>query len=69
MVESGRTGLLLEPGNVDELATAMVSLLRSRSAAETMGVAGRARAAELFSRSRLHRDWMDLLERNVGYRS
>ncbi len=53
IVEEGATGLLVEHGNADELAEAIVELLRDPDRAQAMGKAGRRRAVELFDISRL----------------
>jgi len=49
LVEDGRTGLLVEPGNPRALAEAIRRLLERRSLAQTMGRAGRVRAVRIFS--------------------
>jgi glycosyltransferase involved in cell wall biosynthesis len=52
VIEDGVTGLLVEPGDVDGLAQAMVKLLKDRALAERMGKAARARAESLFDERR-----------------
>ena len=49
VVESGVTGLLVEPNDVPGLAAALVSLLRDRQRCETMGARGRDVAQRTFS--------------------
>jgi glycosyltransferase involved in cell wall biosynthesis len=49
VVEDGRTGLLIEPGNVSALCEAMRRLAESRSARTEMGAAGRERFLRLYS--------------------
>ncbi len=46
-IADGRTGLLVRPDDVDDLARALHSLLSNRDLARTLGEAGRRRAAEL----------------------
>jgi glycosyltransferase involved in cell wall biosynthesis len=50
MVEDGVTGLLCPPGDIDELAAAIDSLLADPERRRAMGEAGRARLDRLFSR-------------------
>lgn len=61
-IEDEKTGLLVERGNATQLADAMVSLLGDASRRESMGRAGRARAAELFSWDRVARELANLYE-------
>jgi glycosyltransferase involved in cell wall biosynthesis len=49
VVEDGRTGLLVERGEVAGLARAIVALLRNPSQRQGMGAAGRARVLERFT--------------------
>ncbi len=49
MVESGTTGLLVEPDRPDELAAAISRLAGNRELRRTLGEAGRLRAVQLFS--------------------
>jgi glycosyltransferase involved in cell wall biosynthesis len=48
VVRHGETGLLVSPGDANELATAMCELLRHGSRREELGRAGRRRVLELF---------------------
>ncbi len=52
IVVDGRTGMLYEPRNADGLAAAVTRLLKNPETARTMGAAGRARVAELFTLDR-----------------
>jgi glycosyltransferase involved in cell wall biosynthesis len=52
IVEDGRTGLLVPPGDADALAGAILELAADRSRAAAMGAAGRARALAEFSQER-----------------
>jgi glycosyltransferase involved in cell wall biosynthesis len=52
IVDDGRTGVLVSPGDADALATAIRELLREPARAEALGRAGRARAVEQFSQER-----------------
>ena len=58
MVVDGETGVLLDPGDEDGLAAAMVSLARNPSLRTRLGRAGRERAARLFTVDR-HVDRME----------
>jgi len=58
VVEDGRTGLLVPPGNADELATALRRVLDDRDLAARFGEAGRRRVEERFS-------WASVAERTA----
>jgi glycosyltransferase involved in cell wall biosynthesis len=49
LVQDGRTGILCAPGNAEELAAALLSLVRDRQRARAMGQAGQGLAREKFS--------------------
>jgi glycosyltransferase involved in cell wall biosynthesis len=53
VVEDGVSGIVSAPGSVDGLADGISTLLADPSAAARMGAAGRAAAAERFSRERM----------------
>jgi len=55
VVEDGVTGLLVPPGDSQSLANAIVTLLKDRTKARRMGLAGRKRAEQLFSVDRMVR--------------
>jgi glycosyltransferase involved in cell wall biosynthesis len=52
-VEDGVTGILVEPGDVQGLAQAIVWLAQDRELRERMGAAGRAKVEELYAPSRV----------------
>jgi len=52
IVQHGRTGLLVPPGDVDALAEALKQILQDRAFAEKMGQAGREYALEHFDREK-----------------
>jgi glycosyltransferase involved in cell wall biosynthesis len=52
IVDDGRTGLLVPPGDVEALAAAIRDLTASPARTAAMGAAGRARALEEFSQDR-----------------
>jgi glycosyltransferase involved in cell wall biosynthesis len=68
IVRHEETGLLVERGNVEELAEAMTGLLADPTRRESMGRAGRARAVEQYSWDRVVRElaeyYGDLLRAN-----
>jgi len=53
IIENGKSGLLVETGNVEEIVKAVSQLLRDKDFARALGRAGRARIAELFSSERM----------------
>jgi glycogen synthase len=58
VVEDGHTGLLVPPGNPDDLAAALRRLLDDRELARALGEAGRRRVEERFS-------WASVAERTA----
>ena len=57
VVKDGKTGLLFECGNVEELAEKVITLLKDKELREKMGKAGRERAKEF--------TWENIAERTV----
>jgi len=55
-VEDGRTGLIVEPDNADELATAVVALLKDRERRVAMGRAGREKVLREFDPIKVARE-------------
>jgi len=68
IVDDGRTGLLVPPGDADALAGAIRELASDPARAAAMGAAGRARALEEFSQERCT-DRIEALYRNALERS
>jgi glycosyltransferase involved in cell wall biosynthesis len=62
IIEDGVSGILVPPGNPDELAAAIVRVLSDPVEASRLAGRGRARALELFSEERMLRDF----EQNVN---
>ena len=60
IIENGKSGLLVETGNVEEMVKAVSQLLRDRAFTRAMGQAGRARIAELFSSERMVEETLTL---------
>lgn len=59
----GKTGMLVPPGDVQELAKAIYYLLSNPDIAEQMGTAARLRADEVFSATKQAQDHVDLFRR------
>ena len=53
IIESEKSGLLVETGNVDGLVKAVTRILRDKEFARAIGNAGRARIGEMFSSERM----------------
>jgi glycosyltransferase involved in cell wall biosynthesis len=53
VVEHGKTGLLVKPGDTDELVKAIIRVLEDKDLRLLMGQAARKRAVELFSWERI----------------
>jgi glycosyltransferase involved in cell wall biosynthesis len=65
IVEDGRTGYLIPPGDANALAERALALLQDRSLRERMGQAGRGRVAEHFSHEKMIDRLEELFERMV----
>jgi sugar transferase (PEP-CTERM/EpsH1 system associated) len=63
VVADGETGLLVEPGSPDALARVILSLVRDPARRQRMGAAGRRRAEEHFSLSRMAAEYESLYRR------
>jgi glycosyltransferase involved in cell wall biosynthesis len=61
-VVDGQTGLLVAPGNVDQLADAMRKLIYDRTCAERLGKAGNRRFLESFSAAKSVTRYMELYQ-------
>jgi glycosyltransferase involved in cell wall biosynthesis len=69
LIVDGETGLIVRPGDVNELAGCIVTLLTDRERALRMGVAGRGRADGLVSREAFStslRNVLELMEIGAG---
>jgi glycosyltransferase involved in cell wall biosynthesis len=69
LVVNGETGILVEPGNVPALRTALERLLADPELRRRMGEAGRRRAAEHFSWESVTRKTLDVYARYAGKKS
>ena len=68
LFESGKQGFIVQPGNVQGLSNAMASLLRSREARRSLGMAAARRAKENFDVSTMVQAYEELYE-NLADRS
>jgi glycosyltransferase involved in cell wall biosynthesis len=66
VVDNGNSGLLVPPGNVDALATAMARLIDDRALAGRMGSAGRARFLGRFTVERFKRGLASIYAKAVA---
>lgn len=66
VVEDGRTGLLVPPGDAAAFAAAIAALLGDPDRARAMGEAGRGRVQDRFSAERMVREYESLFERCAG---
>jgi len=66
IVLEGKTGLLVQPGDVESLLGAMSALYRNRDLAVRMGREGRRRVQEQFSLERMARETQDLYDSVLG---
>lgn len=62
IVRSARAGIVVDPGDVDGLATALCRLARSADERRRLGAAGRAAAVAKYDRTRLCDDFVRVLE-------
>lgn len=63
IVEEGKTGLLVDPRDVEELTSAVVCLLKDEGVRRDFGRAGRARAEENFSEDKMCGEMEELYSR------
>lgn len=61
VVEDGRTGFLVSPDRLSEVARALVALARDRTRAEELGRAGRERQQQAFSIGAMTRGYAELV--------
>lgn len=66
LVEAGRTGLLYEAGNVNELTSALDRLMSSAELRKQMGMAGRQRVETVFSLDLHNAGLMDIYKTILG---
>jgi glycosyltransferase involved in cell wall biosynthesis len=66
LVVNGETGLLVPPGDVDELAAALGRLIADRDLRRRFGTAGRARAEALFDLRAFHGAHVELYRRELA---
>lgn len=69
VVVNGETGLLVEPGDVDALAAAIVRLLESEELLASMGRAARARVVQCFTWERVAESLLAEYRRFTGWTS
>ena len=68
MIDSGRHGLLVPPGDPPALAQALLWMLEHKPQAEAMGAAGRARVEAEFTAERMAQATLDEYRRLLGAR-
>jgi glycosyltransferase involved in cell wall biosynthesis len=66
LVAEGETGLLVAPGNSDELAAALKRVLADRELRRRLGTAGRARVEQQFDLDSFRRAHVDLYYRELA---
>jgi glycosyltransferase involved in cell wall biosynthesis len=66
LIAPGETGVLIEPGDAEGLAAALLQLLRNREEARRLGTNGQARAARLFSSGTTAWRYAELYERALS---
>jgi glycosyltransferase involved in cell wall biosynthesis len=67
-VVDGETGLLVEPGDVEQLAEALAALVGDRELRTRLGAAGRARAERAFDLEPFRRAHLELYSRELARR-
>src|SRR5438552_790804 len=65
-IDDGRNGLLVAPGDVDALASAIDTVLTDRERAAALGAAARRRVEAEFGADRTASGWLDAYESVVG---
>ena len=66
VVEDGKGGIFVEPGDDQQLADAVVWMFEHQTEANEMGVTGSAYVAEHFNREHHAKDFCDLIEKVLG---
>ncbi|MES2502731.1 MAG: glycosyltransferase family 4 protein [Pseudomonadota bacterium] len=66
LIEDGKTGLLYEAGNVNELAAAINKLMVSDKLRQEMGAAGRQRVIQNFSLDKHHKGLIEIYQFALG---
>jgi glycosyltransferase involved in cell wall biosynthesis len=62
-VSDGQTGILIEPGNVDQLTNAIISLISDSALRSRMGLAGRRQAQQFFAADVVAEQMLDVYQR------
>jgi len=65
LVEDGKTGFLVERGDAQMLADAILRLLKNEALRELMGQAGRARVLECFTWDKITDDFLTLYRGSI----
>lgn len=68
-IDHGRTGLLVKPHHPDELAAAIVRLLRNPTLRATLGAAGRAHVEQAFSVERMVEGTLEVYQSRLAARA
>lgn len=66
LVEDGKSGLLVQPKQPEQLALSIIRLLTNREEAHTMGYSGRMRYLEFFTAERMAKQYQQLYEELIG---
>ena len=66
VVEEGKGGIFVEPGNDEQLADAVVWMFENQSDAAKMGETGRDYVCQHFNREQHAKDFCDLIEKVLG---
>src|SRR6267143_1226212 len=67
LIESGKEGLIVQPGDVQGLSNAMASLLRNREARQSLGMAAARRARKNYDVPRMVQAYEELYENLVDH--
>jgi glycosyltransferase involved in cell wall biosynthesis len=69
VIQDGRSGLLVPPGDVDALAKAVKDLIESRELRERLGTRARERVRQEYSTERMLERYSDLYEEVLAKRA
>lgn len=69
LVDDGETGLLFEPGNVDDLADKIQTLWDNSDLCRRMGAAGRRKAERQYGAQTYYRQLAAIYDRAIGHRT
>ena len=66
LIRSGKEGILVEPGQPQQIRAALEKMLSNRTILDEMGNAGRRRIEEKYTWSKIADRYLEIYKRSVG---